>query len=157
MTTLGHGEKWHARVKSLEEAADHCTHIMPTYNPVQSKGVPYKNPILQWSLGGIRRFLLEYAYRGGKFLLLANATSLSACLASQLFPESSQYFMNESQILRVGIGAKIVRVDIMSTVSQLTCATVNTRCTIFLRESMGTCKGLSIIVHCVHATPGLVY
>lgn len=122
--TLGHGEKFHARVKALELAADHCTHIIPSYNPVQSKGVDYNNKFLRWFVGGFRAFLLEYVYRGGQQLQTLQKTCANIIIqftAAQVFPETGEYDIDESQVLRVGIGAKIVCLPLSRSEVSLSC------------------------------------
>ena len=66
MKTLGHGEKYHARLKAIRTAADHCTHIIPRYHPFTSKGVDIDNKYLSWIVNSIRAFLLEDLYMAGE-------------------------------------------------------------------------------------------
>jgi hypothetical protein len=65
-TSLNRGEKFHARLQELQEAAQICTHIVPSYAPFRSKGAPdIKNKALRAVWTYIRAFLLEEIFTGG--------------------------------------------------------------------------------------------
>lgn len=86
----GHNIAIESRISQFVKASENCNHIIPHYHISSNRIEAARNP-LKRARNVMRGFLLEEVYRR----------------VSQNFPETSNYVIDESKVLRIGVNAEI--------------------------------------------------
>ncbi|EGG09512.1 uncharacterized protein MELLADRAFT_104243 [Melampsora larici-populina 98AG31] len=86
----GHNFSIESRISQFVKASENTNHILPHYHCTSKQIDATKNPFKR-ARNAIRGFLLEEVYRR----------------VSQNFPETSNYIIDDSKVLRIGVNAEI--------------------------------------------------